>query len=72
MKLIDLFDQSKINIKVVIRDNSELNRKIDNIKSADDLRIKIEQDIFKQLTNYKKVKIKDSPIVSILNFINRK
>lgn len=71
-KFIDLFDQSKIDIKVIIDDNSKLNKKINKIKSANDLELKIKQDIFKQLTNYKKIKIKSPPIISILNFLKRK
>ena len=71
-KFVDIFDQSKIDIKVIIRDNSELTKKIDKIESVDDLRIKIEQDIFKKLTTYKKVKLIDDPMVMILKFLNRK
>lgn len=71
-KFSNIFDQSKINIKVIIDDNSKLNKKVNNIKNVNDLELKIKQDILKQLTSYKKIKIKNPPIISILNFINRK
>jgi len=42
-KFIDLFDQSKIDIKVTINNNSKLNKKINKIESVDDLELKIKQ-----------------------------